>query len=138
SPSSVQAALALLVRLGRIEIIPLIRQIMLLEVSFHCRVSEVKYRADLECAEVRIVRNNSQISALGVLDFAQSRNPNRGSQFAHAALKRFEFHQGAELLESSFVFRRRDGSVKCFVSRGGNAWRVGLKVQFEELLELFG
>src|SRR5882724_5915666 len=101
---------------------------MLLQVSFHRGISKAKYRADLKGAEVRIMRNYAKIGALGVLDFAQGGNPNGGSEFAHAALKRFEFHQRAELLEGDLVFRSGDRAVKGFVLRGRDAWSVGLKI----------
>ncbi len=55
APAGMQAALALLVGLGGIEIIPLVRQVVLLQISLHLGVAPVKQRADLERAEVAVL-----------------------------------------------------------------------------------
>src|ERR1019366_4684128 len=48
APARMQAALAFIVGLGRIEIIPFIREIMPVQVCFHVRVAQIKNRTDLE------------------------------------------------------------------------------------------
>src|ERR1017187_5386133 len=75
APARMQAALAFIVGLGRIEIIPFIREIMPVQVCFHVRVAQIKNRTDLERAEIFVLGNDVQAGAIRVLNLAQCGEP---------------------------------------------------------------
>src|SRR5688572_1502686 len=75
APGGVEAALPFLIGLGRIEIIPFVRKLVLREIGVEVGIREVKERADLERAEVFVVGNNIEAGAIWVLDLAERGDP---------------------------------------------------------------
>ena len=132
APSGVQTAFPFIVGLGGVEIIPLVRQIVLLQIIFHVRVAPVKHRADFERAEIFVLGNDVQLRAVWILHLAQGRNPDRRRQLLHAALERFQFHQRAELFQASLVVGRRNFAVNRVTMRGGDARQERFQVQLEQ------
>ena len=85
------------------EIIPLVRQIVLLQVIFHFGIAPIKHRADFERAKIFVLAHNIEFRAVRVLHLAQRGNPDRRREFLHAALERLQLHQRAELFQAGFV-----------------------------------
>ena len=138
APSRVQPALALVVGFCGIKIIPLVRQIVLLQIIFHVRVAPIKNRADFQRAKIFILGNDVQFRAIWILHFAQRRDPNRRREFLHAALKRFELHHCAEFFQSSFVIGGRNLAVNRVAMRGGNFRQERFEIQLEQFFQLLG
>ena len=65
-----QAAFALLVGFGGIEIIPFVGQMLLFQIILHVRIAPIKYRADFQRAEVPVGGHNVYTSgpAFGIPD----------------------------------------------------------------------
>src|SRR5438093_6350792 len=123
-----QSALALLVCLGWIEIIPFVRQVMLLKIGLHLGIGQIEYWADLERRKIRVFGNDVQSGAVGILTFPQRSNPDFGRQFPHPTPERFEFHYRAELLERRFVLRCWNRPVKSVAMGGRNLRHKSLQV----------
>ena len=126
APGRVQAALALFVGLGRIEIIPLVRQIVLLQIIFHVRVAPVKHRADLQRAEIFVLGHDVEFGAIRILHFAQRGDPDRRREFLHAALKRLQLHHRAECFNALLVIGGRNLAVNRVAMRGGHFRQIRL------------
>src|SRR2546425_11748585 len=71
APGNVQPAFALFIGFGWIEIVPFVRQVVFFKVRLHLGIGPVKDGADLESVEIRIVRHNIEIGAIGILHFAK-------------------------------------------------------------------
>jgi hypothetical protein len=126
-----QTALPPLIRLGRVVIIPLIGQVVLVQISLHVRVGEIENRADLERANIGIMRNNIQPRPARILRFAQGGQPDFGREFLHAALERLQLEAGAEFLERRLVVGRGRRPMQGLMLRRRNLRRIGVQVEFQ-------
>ena len=106
---------------------------MFLEVGFHFRVGEIKDGADLEGAEVGIRGDDVEFRTVRVLHLAQGSDPDRGSQFPHAALERFQLHEGAEFLQPFLIFGRRNRSIDRIAVSGCDLRKVCLEMEAQEV-----
>lgn len=104
-----ETALALFVRLGRVEIIPFIRQIVLPQVGLHLPIRPVEQRTHLEHTEARVLGHQIHPGTIWILDPPQGGEPDRRSQLPHAALEGLQLHGGAERLDLLLALRQRLG-----------------------------
>ena len=130
-----QAALALFVGLGGVEVVPLVGQVVFFEIGFQLRIVPMEKRAHLQSAEIGIGGHDVEPGPVRILHLAQRGDPDRGGQFAHAALERFQLHQRAKLLEPLFITQAGQRPVDRLIMGGADLWKIGLDIQPQPLAQ---
>src|ERR1700710_536483 len=80
APCGMQSAFTFLIGFGGIEVIPFVWQLVGAQVSVELGVRVIEKRTDLERAEIRVVRNDIQAGAVGILHLTQGCDPDSRSQ----------------------------------------------------------